>query len=63
MNLVDYICLLLTPALLSIGQFLCKRTADSGFRFLGEKLNLTYWAEVALVIAGVCATAIALHST
>ncbi len=57
MNLVDYLGLLLTPALLAAGQFLFKRTADSlsadsAFRFISSLLGSPYfWA--ALSIYGV----------
>ena len=123
MSFIDYLCLLLTPALLAAGQLLFKRSADSaacadsaphflssllvtpyfwaalaiygattvlwvfvlsrvplssampfvalsfviipiiGVVVLGEKLNFLYWFGVALIVAGVYTTVIALRST
>ena len=56
MSFIDYLCLLLTPALLSAGQFLFKRSADSAARvadsaphFLGSLLASPYfWAALAI---------------
>lgn len=122
MSFIDFLCLLLTPALLSAGQLLFKRSADStvadsalhffgsllvtpyfwaalalygattvlyvfvlsrvplssampfvalafvivpilGVVVLGEKLSFLYWLGVALIVAGVYTTVIALRST
>ena len=54
MNFIDYLCLLLTPVLLSAGQFLFKRSADSAVadsvpRFIGSLLVSPYfWPALAI---------------
>lgn len=54
MSFIDYLCLLLTPALLSTGQLLFKRSADSAVadsapHFLGSLLVTPYfWAALAI---------------
>ena len=54
MSYIDYLCLLLVPALLSAGQFLFKRSADSAVvdsvpHFLDSLLVTPYfWAAMAI---------------
>ena len=54
MSFIDYLCLLLTPALLSAGQFLFKKSADSAVadsvpHFIDSLLVTPYfWAALAI---------------